>query len=149
MQALTAPFAKNEGVVFHNISTGLPSPIGHYCHAAELPNGIVLLSGIKAWKSETGSLIEGDVQEQARLIFRHVDTLLDAIGLARNAIYKVSCHLANVHDYEVFNRCYGDWLGAHRPARTVLEGYSLRGGAKLELVVEAFRVRAGAQAEFA
>jgi 2-iminobutanoate/2-iminopropanoate deaminase len=126
-------------IVFHQFSSGVPTPIGHYCHAAELPNGIVALSGIKAWKAGAGTHIDGNVQEQARLIFRHVEALLAALQLKRQNIFKISVHLESVQDYEVFNSCYSEWLDSHKPARTVLAGYSLRGGAKLELVVEAYR----------
>jgi 2-iminobutanoate/2-iminopropanoate deaminase len=139
LQAKISNNLNNESIVFHQLSSDVPTPIGHYCHAAELPNGLVALSGIKAWRAGAGTHIDGDVQEQACLIFRHVDALLTALELRRQNIFKISVHLESVQDYEVFNSCYAEWLDSHKPARTVLAGYTLRGGAKLELVVEAYR----------
>lgn len=130
---------EDDSVVFHKLSTDVPAPIGHYSHAAELPNGIVAMSGIKAWKVGKGTQIDGDVREQALLIFRHLDSMLSALALKREDVFRISVHLDSVDDYDDFNSCYSEWLGSHRPARTVLAGYRLRGGAKLELVVDAYR----------
>lgn len=118
---------------------GAPAPIGHYCHAVELKNGLIYLSGQKAWDIETGKLIDGDIEAQTNLIFDIITNILASLGLGLSSIVRINCHLSTGDLYEKFNAVYGKRLGSHRPARAVLAGYQLRGGALVELVVEATR----------
>jgi 2-iminobutanoate/2-iminopropanoate deaminase len=118
---------------------GAPQPIGHYCHAVELKNGLIFLSGQKAWDIETGKLIDGDIEAQTNLIFDIVTNILATMGLGLKSIVRIQCHLATGNLYAPFNAVYAKRLGDHKPARAVLAGYELRGGALVELVVEAVR----------
>jgi 2-iminobutanoate/2-iminopropanoate deaminase len=129
-------------MIVTTLPQGAPQPIGHYCHAVELPNGLVFLSGQKAWDIQTGQLIDGDIEAQTHLIFDILSNVLTGIGLSLNNIARIQCHLSGGNLYERFNRVYAQRLGEHRPARAVLAGYELRGGALVELVAEAFRPRA-------
>lgn len=127
-------------VQFHNIQDAVPV-VGHYSHACELPGGVIYLSGQKAWDPKTGKLIDGDMTAQVDLIFKNLKEILAALGLELDAITRISCYLADVDAYQVFNEAYAKNLGDHRPARTVISGCALRGGALVELVAEAFRTR--------
>lgn len=119
---------------------GAPPVIGHYSHVAVLPGGLVLLSGQKAWIDATGRLAPGGIGAQTEVIFRNIRALLEPLGLGLDALVRVSCHLADIEQYPAFNEAYAQALGPCRPVRTVLGGYALRGGALVELVVEACRV---------
>ena len=125
---------------FRNLSgPAIPPVRGHYSHAAVLENGLVLLSGQKAWLPETGVLLQGGIASQTEQIFSNVEAILRGLDLPLSSIVRVSCHLANIDDYAEFNETYQRRLGDHRPARTVLGGYRLREGALVELVFEAYR----------
>ncbi len=126
-------------VLFTDVTVNAPAPIGHYSHVSELPNGTVLLSGQKAWRPLDGKLIDGPVNEQTKLIFENIYAILDGVGLPRTSLVRLSCYLSKLSDYEVFNETYRDCLGEHKPARTVLAGFDLRGGALVEIVAEAYR----------
>jgi 2-iminobutanoate/2-iminopropanoate deaminase len=118
--------------------TSAPAIIGHYCHAATMPNGMVQLSGQKAWIPETGILIDGGIEEQTTLVIRNIRAILNGLGLELDSLTRLVCHLHRVEDYESFNRAYAAALGQARPARTVLAGAELRGGALVEIVADAF-----------
>jgi 2-iminobutanoate/2-iminopropanoate deaminase len=119
---------------------GIVPAIGHYSHATELPNGIIYLSGQKAWHPDTGELVVGNVAAQVHRIFDNLSAILASIGLDQSALTRISCYLADVDaDYEAFNQAYAVRLGMHKPARTVIGGCALRGGALVELVAEAYR----------
>lgn len=122
-----------------NVKEGVPAPIGHYSHFVELNNGIIYFSGQKAWDINTRKLIDGDVSVQTNQIFDIIENLLADARLAKTDITRIQCHLAHANLYEQFNAVYAKRLGEHKPARAVLAGYELRGGALVELVVEAFR----------
>lgn len=130
----------SEALQFHMVPGAVPVA-GHYCHACELPNGIVYLSGQKAWEPKTGQLLEGDMAAQVDLIFSNLADILAGLGLGIDSITRISCYLSDVDAYRAFNEAYARNLGEHKPARTVISGCSLRGGALVELVAEAYRPR--------
>lgn len=137
--ALDKHLGRRTAPVLHDLRDAVPA-IGHYSHAAELPNGVIYLSGQKAWDPRTGVLIDGPVDAQVELIFGNLRAILAQLGLEIASLTRISCFLADVDaDYETFNRAYAAGLGAHKPARTVIGGCSLRGGALVELVAEAYR----------
>ena len=126
-------------VEFRNFSGGVASANGHYSHLVELPNGVVQLCGIKAWDPTTGALMGHTISDQVEIIFDGVTSILQQAGMDVESITRISCHLASASDYDEFNAAYSRRLGSHKPVRTVLAGYQLRGGALVELVVDAFR----------
>jgi 2-iminobutanoate/2-iminopropanoate deaminase len=117
----------------------VPPALGHYSHVVELPNGLVFISGQKAWKRPSGELLQGDVAEQTELIFDNLEAILAQVGLSLESVVRIGCHLSQIAEYAAFNEVYARRLGDCRPARTVLGGYQLRDGARVELVVEAYR----------
>lgn len=120
-------------------ATLIPEPVGHYSHVVELPNGIVYLAGQKAWKHGQGTEIEGDITEQTHRVMDNIEAILDSVGLKWTHVTRIHCCLANIDDFEAFERVYSSRLGEHKPARVTLGGLTLRGGAMVELIVEAYR----------
>lgn len=116
-----------------------PAIKGHYCHAVELPNGMIYISGQKAWDPQTGDLVGSTIEEQTALIFDNIEKILDGLGLTLKNTVRLSCFLSEVGQYPIFNEVYETCLGGHKPCRTVLSGLSLRDGALLEIVAEAYR----------
>lgn len=115
-----------------------PAIIGHYCHASVMPNGMIQMSGQKAWAPDTGILIDGGIEDQTALVMENIRAILEGLDLGFDALTRLVCHLHSVEHYEPFNRVYSQALGAARPARTVLAGAELRGGALIEIVADAY-----------
>ncbi len=118
---------------------GVAPEIGHYRHVLELPNGMIYISGQKAWSLESGDKVEGNISQQVDKIFENLTVILSSIGLNFDSITRVSCFLSDVDSYDEFNTAYALNLGNSKPSRTVIGGNSLRGGALVELVFEAYR----------
>ncbi|HYN08692.1 MAG TPA: RidA family protein [Vicinamibacterales bacterium] len=131
----------NHGIECMEFSGDVPSAIGHYSHAVELDNGIVFLSGQKAWKAGTGDRIEGEIAAQTRQVLLNIETILSELRLNWSHVTRMQCCLADPVDYAAFNEVYASVLGIHRPARTTLAGFRLRGGALIEIISEAYRGR--------
>ena len=121
------------------VATRIPEPVGHYSHVVELPNGIVYLAGQKAWKYGRGTDIEGDITEQTHRVMDNIEAILAGVGLGFKHVTRIHCCLADINDFEAFERVYSSRLGDHKPARVTLGGLTLRGGALVELIVEAYR----------
>lgn len=124
---------------FWTLKGEVPPIIGHYCHAVEFDHGHVKISGQKAWACPSGDLIGENIGEQTHIALSNIERILHAISLEKESITMVSCYLAEGVDYASFNSAYSAWFGDHKPARCVLGGHSLRGGALVEFLAEAFR----------
>jgi 2-iminobutanoate/2-iminopropanoate deaminase len=122
-----------------DLREGVPEPIGHYSHAVELDNGIVYISGQKAWKPGRGTAVDGDIIEQTGQVLNNVEAILTGIGLDLSDVTRIQICLANLEDYGAFEQVYAKRLGDHRPTRVTLAGFNLRGGALIELIVDAYR----------
>ena len=115
-----------------------PMPLvrGHYSQLVVLPCGTYHMAGQKAWDPATGVLIAGTLPQQVEQIFANIRAILANHRLDLGSISRISCHLADIHAYDLFNEAYTACLGDHRPARIVLGGYQLRDGALIELGTE-------------
>jgi 2-iminobutanoate/2-iminopropanoate deaminase len=123
-----------------HILTGpdVPPIIGHYCHATESAAGLILLSGQKGWRLD-GSLVPGGLEAEFRQAFQNIETILRHLGLGIDSLARITCYLAGDSEFMAANAVYEKALGSHRPARALIGGCALRGGARIELVAEAFR----------
>lgn len=113
--------------------------IGHYSQAVELPNGMIYLAGQKAWKPGQGTKVVGTIEEQTTQALGNIGKILEGLALGIKNIVRIQCFLANPDDYQSFNTAYAKALGKHKPARFVINGIGLRGGALIELVADAYR----------
>ena len=137
---MSQPFeALGRGIKQFVLDGDVPPVIGHYAHVVELTNGMVYVSGQKAWRGPSGEMAKGDVSAQTELIFDNLEAILAKVGLGLANVIRIGCHLRDISDYEAFNEVYAKRLGKLRPVRAVLGGYELRDGARVELVVEAYR----------
>lgn len=114
----------------------VPVVRGHYSQLITLPNGSYHMAGQKAWDPNTGVLITGNMEAQVKRIFDNIALILHSKGLGIGSVSRISCHLANIFDYDEFNRWYTYCLGNHKPTRIVLGGYQLRDGALVEMCAE-------------
>lgn len=112
---------------------------GHYSHATELPNGVIYLSGQKAWRGDTPGPITGDIADQTNVVFDHLESILNGLGLSLRDTTRFLCYLNSEQNYSMFNAVYERRLKEHKPARAVLTGLRLRDSALVEIVAEAFR----------
>lgn len=104
-------------------------PLSH----AIVHNGTVHVSGQVGFKPGTTEVIAADIEAQCRQTFAHIDRILEQAGSSRRNIIRCTVYLTNVQrDFPVMNRCYAEWLGDQRPARTTI-GVAL---ALPELLVE-------------
>ena len=128
-------------VFFESQQPGAPAIVGHYCHCTITCSGFIQLSGQKAWDPATGVLIDGGIEEQTELVLENILAVLASLDLDFSALSRLVCHLHSVDHYEPFNRVYSSVLGSAKPARSVMAGAELRGGALIEIVADAFSSR--------
>jgi len=96
-----------------------------------LIDGWLYISGQGPLDLETGKIRSGTIEEETRLTLEHIGKILEAAGCTFDDVVKCTCHLADINDFERFDRVYAEFFRGVRPARTTVE--SGLGGIKVEI----------------
>ena len=79
------------------------------------------------------------LKEQTVTALQKIDALLAEAGSSKSDLVKVTVLLLDMNDFSDFNGVYGSWLeGTILPSRAAYAVKELPGGAKVEVVAEAF-----------
>ena len=94
-----------------------PDAIGPYEQAIKA-NGFVYTAGQIALVPESGELVAGGVEEQARQVLDNVTAVLEAAGTSWDRAVKTTIYLNDMADFAAVNAIYESYLGSGKPART-------------------------------
>ena len=112
-------------------SDRFPTPGGHYSPAIISGNSLYISGQLPI--SLTSPQPQGELAEQAQTVFNNIDILLETTGINKQHLVNVQVYLSDVALWSEFNRLYAQWIGDHRPARTVVPCSALHYGALLEM----------------
>jgi 2-iminobutanoate/2-iminopropanoate deaminase len=112
--------------------------VGPYSPAVEA-GGFVYLSGQGPMDPASRKLVEGDVQVQAKQVFKNLFAILAAAGLAPADVVKVNVYLTDMGDFTAMNEVYALQFDPPYPARTTVGVASLPLGIKVEIEMIARR----------
>jgi 2-iminobutanoate/2-iminopropanoate deaminase len=127
-----APFSRLVAAVHMIAPPNLPEQSGHYSHAISHA-GLVYVSGQLPWQADGSPATGLDFAQQAARVFEQVDQVLHKAGSGRAQLLKVTVYVTDISHWPLFNALYANWLGDHRPARTVVPVPVLHYGLLLEL----------------
>ncbi|HKN00853.1 MAG TPA: RidA family protein [Candidatus Binataceae bacterium] len=115
------------------ISTpGAPAAIGPYSQAVE-NNGLVFCSGQIGLDPASGVLVSGGVEMETRRALENLRAVLAEAGLDLTDVAKTTIFLADLADFEVVNRIYGEYLSPPYPARSTVQAAALPRKARVEI----------------
>jgi enamine deaminase RidA (YjgF/YER057c/UK114 family) len=98
-----------------NISGGSPyEPIIGFSRAVRVGNAVHL-----AGTGPVGAEDE-DAAEQTRRIFAIAEEALAKAGASFDHVYRTRMYLTHVEDWEAVGRVHGEFMGANRPAATIV-----------------------------
>src|ERR1051326_8241305 len=100
--------------------------------AGVLVDGWLYISGQGPLDLKTGQVVPGTVEEQTRLTLAHIGKILEAAGCTFDDVVKCTCHLADIREFDRFNRVYAEVFQNVRPARTTVQSV-LWGGIRVEI----------------
>jgi 2-iminobutanoate/2-iminopropanoate deaminase len=113
-----------------------PAAIGPYSQAVVVPVGdqkMVFCSGQIALVPETGEIVEGDVEVQARQVLANLGAVLAAAGAHYGHVVKTTIFLQSMGDFAKVNAVYGERFGIDPPARATVEVSKLPRGVLVEI----------------
>jgi len=115
------------------ISTaGAPAAIGPYSQAIE-NNGMVFCSGQIGLEPKTGALVAGGIEVETRRALENLRAVLAAAGLHLRNVVKTTIFLADLGDFDVVNRIYGEHFEEPYPARSTVQAAALPRKARVEI----------------
>ena len=115
------------------VSTELaPSAIGPYSLAVRVGD-LVFLSGQIALVPETMDLVSGDIEKQARQIFKNLSAVAAAAGGSLQDLVKVNVYLTDLSHFQTIYRVMEEFFVAPYPARAAVGVADLPRGAVVEV----------------
>ena len=113
-------------------TSGAPAAIGPYSQAIET-QGWVFCSGQIGLDAKSGALVAGGIEVETRRALENLREVLAEAGLGFRDIIKTTIFLADLGDFDVVNRIYGEHLSAPYPARSTVQAAALPRKARVEI----------------
>lgn len=110
-----------------------PQAIGPYSQGKVFDN-ILFSSGQIPIDPETGELVSGGIEEQARRVCENLKAVLEAAGTSLEHVIKTNCYLKDIGDFAAFNKVYEEYFTT-KPARSCVGGLQIPKGALVEVEV--------------
>jgi 2-iminobutanoate/2-iminopropanoate deaminase len=115
-----------------------PGAIGPYSQAVQAGD-FLFASGQIALDPQTGQMVTGSVEEEAKRVLENVKGLLEGAGFTMEQVVKTTIFAASMDDFAVINGIYGQYFGENPPARSFIAVKALPKGAKVEVEVVAWK----------
>ncbi len=96
-----------------------PGAIGPYSQGMFASGNFLFLSGQIPLKPD-GTLVQGDVREQARQAMANVQAMLESAGLGTADIVKTTIFLSSMSHFQAVNEVYGSFFSGEPPARSTV-----------------------------
>ena len=119
-------------------TTNAPAAVGPYSQAMDCGE-FVFFSGQIPLVPETGLMVTGGIEEQARQMFANIKAVLNAAGLDFGNVVKTTVFMTDLTQFAVFNGIYAEYFSENPPARSCVEVSKLPKGALVECEVIAKR----------
>ncbi len=109
-----------------------PGAVGPYSQGVKAGN-MIFVSGQLPIVPETGELLKGDIQEQAKRSLDNVKAILEAGGASLEDVVKVNVSVVNIEQFSLINEVYAEYFSNHKPARALVEVSRLPLGGEIEI----------------
>ena len=118
----------------HIINTdNAPAPIGPYNQAVKSGH-LVFTSGQIPIDPESGTLVIGDIREQAIQVLENLKNVLEEAGCTLDDVIKTTVYIADMNNFPELNIIYAEYFGEEgAPARATVQVAALPKGALVEI----------------
>ena len=110
-----------------------PAPLGPY-NQAVFANNTLYISGQIAINPETNELITSVVEDEAKLVMKNLEAVLNAADMTFENVVKSSIFLNDMNDFTTINKIYGAYFDeATAPARETVAVKTLPKNVNVEI----------------
>ncbi len=111
-----------------------PAPVGPYSPVVGF-HDLIFVSGQGPLDPATQTLVDGDVQQQARQTLENIRNILEDVGSSLDYVLKVTAYLSDMNNFGEFNDVYRQFFPSNPPARTCIQAGRLPFDIKVEIDV--------------
>ncbi|HVI43703.1 MAG TPA: RidA family protein [Chitinophaga sp.] len=97
-----------------------------------IAGGFLFVSGQAAVDFKNSKFVPGTIEEETRLTLNNIKTIVEAAGATMDHVVKCTAHLADIKDFDAYNKVYATFFQDIRPARTTVQSV-LAEGIKVEI----------------
>jgi 2-iminobutanoate/2-iminopropanoate deaminase len=115
-----------------------PAAIGPYSQAIEAGD-MIFCSGQLGLDPGTGGLVAGGVAAETRRALENLTEVLRVAGLGLKDVVETTIFVADLRDFDVVNRIYGEHFKEPYPSRSTVQAGGLARGARVEIGAIAVR----------
>lgn len=119
------------------VTTAAPAAIGPYSQATV--SGQVVYTSGQIPLLPDGSLLEGDVEAQARQVLENLKAVLTAAGSGLERVLKTTVFLKDMDDFAAMNAVYTEYFSEPYPARSTVQVGRLPKDVRVEIEAVAER----------
>lgn len=109
-----------------------PAALGPYSQAIKTGNH-VFLSGQLGIDPNTGEMVSGGVEAQAKQALKNINAVLEAAGAEFKNVVKTTVFLTSMNDFAAVNKIYAESFSVNPPARSCVAVAQLPLGALVEI----------------
>ncbi|MFO8089034.1 MAG: RidA family protein [Desulfatiglandaceae bacterium] len=117
-------------------TSNAPAAVGPYSQAVKTES-MVFVSGQIGLVPETGIMVEGGVEVQAKKCLENLRAVLEAAGSSMENVVQATVFLADINDFAAVNTVYGEFFKSDPPARACVQAAALPKGALVEVAAVA------------
>lgn len=115
-----------------------PAAIGPYSQGI-LADGTLYVSGQIAIDPETGSMIDGTIEEETERVLDNVEAVLNAASMTFEDVVRCEVFMTDVSNYAQINEVYSRYFNEKPPARQAVQVAALPRNARVEISCIAVR----------
>jgi 2-iminobutanoate/2-iminopropanoate deaminase len=112
-------------------TTEAPKAIGPYSQGI-LAGQFLFVSGQLPINPADGKMIDGDIAERAKLVFRNMSAIIDSAGGSIADVVKITLFLTDMGDFQHVNEVYSQHFRSPYPARSAIQVSALPLGSNIE-----------------
>ncbi len=95
-------------------------------------DGFLFVSGQAAVDFKTSRFILGTIEEETHRTLRNIQAIIEAAGASMDQVVKCTVHLADIKEFDRYNKVYAQYFTGIFPARTTVQSV-LAEGIKVEI----------------
>lgn len=97
-----------------------PAAIGPYAQAIQIGN-LLYTSGQIPIEPNSGQIVGGGIEEQAKQVFANLKAILEAAGAVFADVVKTTVFIKDMNDFGKLNQIYSQYFSEPFPARSCIE----------------------------
>ena len=95
-------------------------------------DGFLFVSGQAAVDFKTSKFILGTIEEETHRTLKNIQAIIEAAGASMDQVVKCTVHLADINEFDRYNKVYAQYFTGIFPARTTVQSV-LAEGIKVEI----------------